>query len=473
MTTYLFYDVETSGLNPAFDQILTFACIRTDLSLNEIDRQTITIKLRKDIVPSPRAFLTHGLTFEELAAGISEYQAAKIIYDLVNTPATISLGYNSLGFDDEFLRFLFYRNLLDPYAHQYSNGCSRMDILPITVVFKVFQPECLRWPQIDGKSSLKLELIANENEFVTSGRAHEAMNDVEALIALSKKFYAQKDIWKYCLNFFNKTRDEVRINSMESKFEMGGQFFSKVILASSSYGPSANYLSPALHIGVSRPYKNQSLWLRLDAEDIIGMEGNVALEDTFVTRKRSGDALIVLPALDRFNEKIPFSVRETTKKNIEKLRQNPKRFFEYIEYHQNYKYPYVPDMDLDASLYQDGFFSVQEKRESTVFHDALDNEKFQVMERIESPRIKMLAKRIVARNFIEGEGVPENIHDCLHMKALKSGDENTRIIGYRNDTKLSCQEAMADIEEVRSELKNPGPEQKEMISWLADYVKKL
>ncbi|MCD4720213.1 MAG: exodeoxyribonuclease I, partial [Desulfobacula sp.] len=66
MKTYLFYDIETSGLNHAFDQILTFACIRTDLVLNEIDRQTITIRLRKDIVPSPRAFLTHGLTYNEL-----------------------------------------------------------------------------------------------------------------------------------------------------------------------------------------------------------------------------------------------------------------------------------------------------------------------------------------------------------------------------------------------------------------------
>ena len=138
MKTYLFYDIETSGLNHAFDQILTFACIRCDLNLNEIDRQTITIRLRKDIVPSPGAFLTHGLTPDELKLGISEYKAALKIYKILNRPGTISLGYNSLGFDDEFLRFTFYRNLLDPYTHQYSNGCCRMDVMPITVIFRVF-----------------------------------------------------------------------------------------------------------------------------------------------------------------------------------------------------------------------------------------------------------------------------------------------------------------------------------------------
>ena len=36
--TYLFYDLETTGLNPCFDQVLQFAAIRTDLSLNEIER---------------------------------------------------------------------------------------------------------------------------------------------------------------------------------------------------------------------------------------------------------------------------------------------------------------------------------------------------------------------------------------------------------------------------------------------------
>jgi len=138
MKTYLFYDTETTGLNPCFDQVLTFACIRTDTELNELDRTTITIRLRKDIIPSPGAFLTHGLSFDELESGITEYQAAGKIHELVNTPSTVSIGYNSLEFDDEFLRFMFYRNLMDPYTHQYRNNCSRMDILPVALVFRIF-----------------------------------------------------------------------------------------------------------------------------------------------------------------------------------------------------------------------------------------------------------------------------------------------------------------------------------------------
>ena len=52
--SYLFYDIETTGLNKAFDQVLQFAAVRTDNKLNELDRHSIRIKLRPDIIPSPR-----------------------------------------------------------------------------------------------------------------------------------------------------------------------------------------------------------------------------------------------------------------------------------------------------------------------------------------------------------------------------------------------------------------------------------
>ena len=41
--SYLFYDIETTGLNKAFDQVLQFAAIRTDPELNEIDRHAVEL----------------------------------------------------------------------------------------------------------------------------------------------------------------------------------------------------------------------------------------------------------------------------------------------------------------------------------------------------------------------------------------------------------------------------------------------
>ena len=126
--SYLFYDIESTGLSKSFDQVLQFAAIRTDHRLKEIDRHDIKVKLRPDIIPSPLAILTNRIPISDLANGLCEYEATGRIHRLLNEPETISLGYNTLGFDDEFLRFSFHRNLLPPYTHQFRNGCRRMDL---------------------------------------------------------------------------------------------------------------------------------------------------------------------------------------------------------------------------------------------------------------------------------------------------------------------------------------------------------
>jgi len=468
MKTFLFYDIETSGLNHAFDQVLTFACIRTDLGLNEIHRQAITIRLRKDIIPSVNAFLTHGLTYDELELGINEYAAAIKIHKIFNTPGTISLGYNSLGFDDEFLRFMFYRNLLDPYLHQYGNGCYRMDILPITVIFKLFSPVCMKWPEVNGKPSLKLDLISQVNALKISGRAHEAMSDVEAVIGLSKIFFQQTDIWQYCVDFFDKARNELRIQNINKKFIIQNKKFRVCIMVSASFGSKVNYMTPVVHLGQSVSYKNQSLWLRLDSDDILGIDTNLDLNNTFVIRKRAGDALIVLPALERFWNKMPESSRKTARDNMAKLECHWEKFFEYIQYHLSYTYPEIPDLDPDAALYQDGFFSTREKSEIAQFHKALANKKHEILMQIQSPRIKIIASRILDRNFnLNTEEYQQ------YLNRLKSPREEDQIRGFRNELKFNLDQGLQELKETEQTLVNPNSDQKKILNWLKGYLKTL
>ena len=75
--SYLFYDIETTGLNKAFDQILQFAAVRTDRQLNEIDRHAVTVKLRPDVIPSPAAVLTNCIPVSVFSDGLCEYEAAE------------------------------------------------------------------------------------------------------------------------------------------------------------------------------------------------------------------------------------------------------------------------------------------------------------------------------------------------------------------------------------------------------------
>ncbi len=115
--TYLFYDLETTGLNPAFDQMLQFAAIRTDTTFKELERHEIRVRLRPDVIPSPGALLVTGVSILRAMEGASEYEAIRQIHALVNQQGTINLGYNSLNFDDQFLRF---RLLSQPASCLYS-----------------------------------------------------------------------------------------------------------------------------------------------------------------------------------------------------------------------------------------------------------------------------------------------------------------------------------------------------------------
>ena len=139
MANYYFYDLETSGLNKAFDQVLQFAGKRMDLDLDhEIESHFFEANLTKDIIPSPKAILTHGIGIEHNQSMLDEITVAGLIHRQLNQANTISLGYNTLGFDDEFLRFTFYRNLLSPYTHQYANGCRRMDVFPMAIFYYLY-----------------------------------------------------------------------------------------------------------------------------------------------------------------------------------------------------------------------------------------------------------------------------------------------------------------------------------------------
>ncbi|WP_412174814.1 exonuclease domain-containing protein [Albidovulum marisflavi] len=55
--TFVFYDLETTGTSPAFDQPLQFAAIRSDEDFNEIQRINPRCRLAPHILASPQALI--------------------------------------------------------------------------------------------------------------------------------------------------------------------------------------------------------------------------------------------------------------------------------------------------------------------------------------------------------------------------------------------------------------------------------
>lgn len=205
--SFLFYDLETYGADPRRTRIAQFAAIRTDADLNQIEEPiSVFIKPADDLLPSPTATLITGITPQAaLRDGIGEADAFAMIVDEMARPETCSVGYNSLRFDDEFIRYGLFRNFHDAYEREWRGGNSRWDLLDVLRLAHALRPEGLVWPRReDGATSFKLEHLAAAND-VRSGDAHEALSDVRALIGLARKLKsAQPKLFDYALRLRNK-----------------------------------------------------------------------------------------------------------------------------------------------------------------------------------------------------------------------------------------------------------------------------
>src|SRR5437868_10494102 len=186
--SFFFYDLETSGFSAKSARIMQFAGQRTDMDLNPIgDPVDVLIKLEPDVLPDPDAVLITGITPQQtLADGLTEAEFLTYFYDEVVQDDTIFMGYNSVRFDDEFMRYMHYRNFYDAYEWQWCDGCTRWDLLDLVRMTRALRPEGIEWPFApDGKPSNKLEYLASVNK-LDHASAHDALSDVQASIALAK-----------------------------------------------------------------------------------------------------------------------------------------------------------------------------------------------------------------------------------------------------------------------------------------------
>jgi exodeoxyribonuclease-1 len=187
--TLYWHDYETSGLDPARDRPVQFAGVRTDEDLNIIGEPlNIMARPAPDSLPHPMSTLITGITPQQaLEWGLPEAEFITRILAELSRPGTCGTGYNSLRFDDEVTRNTLYRNLLDPYGREWQNGNSRWDIIDMVRACHDLRPEGIVWPrQTDvDRPSFKLEELSAANG-VAHERAHDALSDVYATIAIAK-----------------------------------------------------------------------------------------------------------------------------------------------------------------------------------------------------------------------------------------------------------------------------------------------
>ncbi|MHC6224218.1 exodeoxyribonuclease I [Pseudomonas sp. X10] len=225
-SSIFWHDYETTGINPRCDRPLQVAGVRTDLELNEIEAPiSLYCRPSDDILPHPMACLVTGITPEQLASqGLGEAEFMTRVHAELVRPGTCGAGYNTLRFDDEVTRYSLYRNFFDPYAREWQGGNSRWDLIDVVRTAYALRPEGIVWPQQDGRTSLRLELLSQANG-IDHGHAHEALSDVRATIALARLIRQKQPKlydWLFQLRSKHKVMEQIRL--LQPLVHVSGRF---------------------------------------------------------------------------------------------------------------------------------------------------------------------------------------------------------------------------------------------------------
>ena len=288
--TFFFYDLETSGLNQRYDRIMQFAGQRTDMELNPIGEPVnVLVRLTDDALPSPSAIMVTKITPQQtLADGVSEAEFCRFVTEEVFVPNTIAVGYNTVRFDDEFMRATMWRNFYDPYEWEWKDGRSRWDMLDVVRLTRALRPEGINWPFTDeGKPTNRLELITKLNG-LKHEHAHDALSDVYATIAVAKIIRdKQPELFNYLLKMRDK-REVKKLVNLDNK--------KPFVYASGRYANEYNKTTVVVPLTVGRNGNILVYDLRYNLEELLSSAGPAAAFSPAVAKAPSGVPQAASPA---------------------------------------------------------------------------------------------------------------------------------------------------------------------------------
>lgn len=389
---------------------MQFAGIRTDMNLKQIGEPVnVLVKLSDDILPDPGAILVTGITPQQtLSDGLSEPEFCKLLMSEVFTPDTITVGFNSVRFDDEFIRHTLWRNFYDPYEWAWSEGRSRWDLLDVVRMTRALRPDGMKWPfDKEGKAVNKLELIAKENGLLHT-KAHDALSDVEALIGIAELIKKnQPKLFDHLLKMRAKGEVEKLVNLKDP---------TPFIYSSGRYDAEFEKTTAAFPIAPGlTPNAILVYDLRYDPTPFLNASPAALASVLFATKEqRESKNYHRLPVKVLTTNKCPAiapmgilkddTVRERLsidlddiQKHLNILSSNP-TFGQAVRTAFEMREPYAPATDVEGQLY-DGFMNDKDKGRVAAVRNATAAELVDFHPDFADDRLPELLLRYKARSF--------------------------------------------------------------------------
>ena len=208
MPNYVFYDFETCSSNISYGQIIEAGAVLVNDNFQELDRYEGRCRLSPGIIPEAMALIVNKSSVSMLKnTNLSHYQMIKQMMEKFNKwKNSVFFGYNSIDFDEEFLRRTLFKNLEYPYI-TVSNGNERGDLLGLARAAHLYYPSCIKTPISDKNNPVfKLEQLAPMNG-IKHDKAHSAIQDTLVTIEIAKILKKNApNVWKASLMTTNKDK---------------------------------------------------------------------------------------------------------------------------------------------------------------------------------------------------------------------------------------------------------------------------
>tara|TARA_B100001093_G_scaffold356414_1_gene340992 strand:+ start:2220 stop:3641 length:1422 start_codon:yes stop_codon:yes gene_type:complete len=466
MSNFVFYDFETSSSNKYWGQIIQIGAILTNDSLEELDRFDARCRLSPGIIPEAMALIVNKTSPTMLKkSNLSHYEMVRQFIETLKKWGKVTyIGFNSIEFDEEFLRSTLFQTLEYPYITS-TNGNTRGDMLSLARAANLYYPKTLKNSVNEkGNDVYKLDQMAPLNG-IDHGNAHSAIGDVVATLGIAK-LIAKKapNVWKASLMTIDKNLT-LELIKKETYFCTNEYFYGK----SRPYVQTFVCQHPQYQWPLCFDLKHDpNIYLKMSIQELTAV---MKKQPKFIrTVRHNKHPVIMNPQYGNKFEEYKIIGTDTLKDRAKLVKEN-KEFADKIltikrlEFEEKEQSKSQEDLYEEESIYTK-FTTIEDNKIMPEFHSTNWDKKLSVISKFKDERLKYFGKKLLYME--KPELLTKEDYNLIHKDIAK------KLLSTNNEKWNTIPRTYSEIDTLRAKFEKENHQDKLVIlDEINAYVEEL
>ncbi len=447
MSNFVFYDFETSSSNKYWGQIIQIGAVLTNDKLQELDRFESRCKLNPGIIPEAMALIVNQTTPKMLqSANLSHYQMIRqFVETLKRWGKATYIGFNSIDFDEEYLRNTLFQTLEYPYLTS-TNGNTRGDLLSLARAANFYYPDTLKNSINEkGNAVYKLDQMAPINGIKHD--AHQALGDCIATLEIGKIILNKApNVWKASLMTTDKIK-ALELIKNELYFCTDEYYYGKSVAFCETFVCEHPVYKWAKCFDLKH---DPDIYLKMSVQDL---KEAMSKKPKFIrTIRHNKHPVIMNPSyamqLDEYKVLGPKKLKE----RANKIKEN-KEFAEKVaiilkeEVEEKEQTKSQEDIPVEESIYRK-FTPLEDNKLMNNFHEVDWDKKFRALDKFKDERLKYFGNKLIYRE--KPELLPKELYSEIHK------DIASKLLSKNSERWNTIPKTYAEIDTLRVKFEKQG-----------------